>query len=76
MSDIINPVSSFQTPDGQLFPTREAAMAHLSRDKFRERAMRFAKSRSWSRGQEARAVNLVTDFLSFEEGGQGVTQVA
>jgi hypothetical protein len=63
---MISEVQTFQTPDGKLFATREAAMAHAMRDQFSERAKKFVASHTWARGQDTRALNLVVDFLAFE----------
>lgn len=67
---MISEVQTFQTPDGKLFATREAAMAHAMRDQFSERAKQFVNSRTWARGQDTRALNLVVDFLAFESVAQ------
>lgn len=61
-------VESFQTPDGTLHTTREAALAHMNKDKYLDRAKAFVESKGqWPRGQDTRATNLIAEFLAFEE---------
>lgn len=66
MSDI-QTVEAFQTPDGETFPSIEAAREHLARTRYITRARAYAEARNLSKSATTRACNLICDYLLFEQ---------
>jgi len=60
-------VEYYETPDGVPHKSKEAAQAHMNRSKYAERAEKYVKIKEWPRGQETRAINLISEFLAFED---------
>jgi hypothetical protein len=60
-------VAMFRTEDGKLHASKIDAMAHAQRDRFLERANRYIQSRTWNRGRDTVALNVLLGFLAFEE---------
>lgn len=59
-------VQVFQTTDGKLFESEEAATIHENKGQFSERADRFIQANIWNRGRDTAARNIVLKFLGFE----------
>lgn len=66
-SPTIVAVQVFKTPDGKTFRTEQAALSHMNAGAYKDTLNAYCKSRSWVRGQETRARNLIADFLAWED---------
>jgi hypothetical protein len=64
MSEIIEQ-PSYKTPDGKVFQTREAAVAHLYRQKFVDEARRYVETQNMAKINATRATNTIADYLAY-----------
>lgn len=63
----IQEVPSFRTPDGQIFSSKKEALAHLSKETYRDRAEAYADDRKLEKAARTRAINIILDYCAFEE---------